>query len=225
MGHGGKEGGPLANGKLKLYYSPGACSLAPHIALEETEADYEPVLVKLAEGEQNTPEYRRINPKGRVPALADGGFVVTENPAVLRYIARRFPEAGLWPDDPPEEARCAEWLAWMSSTIHVGYQHVRRAERYASDEASIANVAAGGKATCRELWAAVDARIGQGPWALGEHFSVADPYLTVFWTWGRGPVLGFDMTKDYPNWTAHARRMGKRPAVRRAFEREARELP
>jgi glutathione S-transferase len=210
---------------MKLYYSPGACSLAPHIALEETGAAFEPVLVKLPDGEQNTPDYRRINFKGRVPAIADGEFVVTENPACLLYVARRFPEADLWPENPREEARCAEWLAWMSSTIHVAYAHVRRAERYATGGAAMANVQERGKESCRELWAQVDERLAAEPWVLGERYSVADPYLTVFWMWGRGPVLGFDMAGDFPNWTAHARRMGERPAVRRAFAREGRELP
>lgn len=210
---------------LKLYYSPGSCSLAPHIALEEAGADYEAVRVMLAKGEQNTPEYRRINPKGRVPALADGDFVVTENPAILRYVARRHPTAALWPDDPRDEGRCAEWLAWMSSTIHVAYAHVRRPERYATGDEAIANVAAKGRETCHELWGAVDERLARGPWALGERFSVADPYLMVFWTWGRGPTLGFDMARDLPNWTAHARRLGERPAVQCAFEREGLELP
>lgn len=215
----------MADGTLKLYYSPGACSLAPHIALEETGATFEPVLVKLAEGEQNMPDYRRINFKSRVPAIADGDFVVTENPACLRYVARRYPEASMWPEDGRDEARCAEWLAWMSSTIHVAYAHVRRAERYATDEAAKSNVQARGKESCRELWALVEGRLGEGPWALGERYSVADPYLMVFWMWGRGPVLGFDMAEDYPNWTAHARRMGQRPAVQRVFAREERERP
>src|SRR5215218_5794285 len=84
--------------QLKLFYSPGACSLAPHIVLEETGADYEPVRVALAKGEQRTPEYLKINPKGRVPALADGDWVLTENPAILRYLARSFPAMRLWPE-------------------------------------------------------------------------------------------------------------------------------
>lgn len=70
---------------LKLFYSPGACSLAPHIALEETGAAYEAVKVSFADGEQNKPEYRAINPKGRVPALATDRGVLTENPAILGY--------------------------------------------------------------------------------------------------------------------------------------------
>ncbi|HEY0439357.1 MAG TPA: glutathione binding-like protein [Xanthobacteraceae bacterium] len=211
--------------KLKFYYSPGSCALASHIALEEAGADFEPLRVALAKGEQNTPEYRRINPKGRVPALADGDFIVTENPAIMRFVARRYPGAKLWPDDPREEARCAEWLAWISSTIHVAYAHIRRAERYASDPTAIENVKQKGRETCREYWAAVDERIARHPWAAGRTYSVADGYAQVFWNWGQGPVLGFDMAKDYPNWTAHARRMAERPAVQRAFAREELPLP
>jgi glutathione S-transferase len=211
--------------QLKLFYAPGACSLAPHIVLEETGAPYEPVRIALAKGEQRTPEYLKINPKGRVPALVEGDWALTENPAILRYLARRFPEMRLWPEDARPEARCAEWLAWIASTIHVAYAHVRRPERYASGQAAIEDVVAKGKETCRELWAQVDQKLGSGPWALGETYSVADPYLLTFWTWGRGPMLAFNMAGDLPNWTAHARRMAERPAVQRAFEREGLELP
>jgi glutathione S-transferase len=115
---------------IKLYYAPGACSLAPHIALEEVGARYELSRVDLAANQQNSPEYLRVNPKARVPALIDGDWVLTEAPAILRYIAARHPAAGLWPWDPREEARCAEWLNWLSSTIHVAFGHARRAARY-----------------------------------------------------------------------------------------------
>lgn len=206
---------------LKLYYSPGACSLAPHIALEESGGTYEPVLVKLMEGAQKTPEYLAINPKGRVPAVADGEFVVTENPAVLRYIARKFPSAALWPDDPRDEARCVEWLAWGSSTVHVAYAHIRRAERYASSESGRTDVVEMGKLSTRDVWGQVEARLARSssPWAAGERYSVADPYLLVFWTWGRGG-LGYDMARDFPAWSAHAHRMGERPGVQRVLDRE-----
>ncbi|ACL57810.1 glutathione S-transferase family protein [Methylobacterium nodulans] len=210
---------------LRLYYSPGACSLAPHIALEETGAPYEAVRVNLAAGEQREPSYLAVNRKGRVPALAEGDWVLTENPAVLRYIAQRFPAAGLWPEDPRAEARCAEWLAWIASTVHVAYAHVRRAERYASGEAAIAEVQAKGRETCLDLWSMVEAGLSRGGWALGERYSVADPYLLVFWTWGRGPTLGYDMARQFPRWTDHARRMAARPAVQRAFAREGLALP
>lgn len=206
-----------------LYFSPGACSLAPHIALEEAGLPFEAVRVALAQGEQNAPPFRAINPKGRVPALAEDGWVLTECPAILRYVGRLAP--ALWPQDPRLDARCAEWLAWCSSTVHVTYAHVRRPERYADDEAAKAAIVAKARDACRTVWADVDARIGAGPWALGDAFSVADAYLMPFWLWGRASFLAFDMPANYPNWTAHARRMAERPAVRRVFAREELELP
>jgi glutathione S-transferase len=102
---------------------------------------------------------------------------------------------------------------------------VRRAERYATSEAAKAEVVEKGRETCRELWGQIEARLGTGPWALGERYSVADPYLLVFWLWGRGDVLGFDMPGQFPSWTAQARRMAERPAVRRVLEREGLRLP
>ena len=218
--------------KLRLYYGPGACSLAAHIALEETGAAFEPVRVVLKAGEQRTPEYRRINPKGRVPALAIGERVLTEVPAILRYVARAFPQARLWPEELEADARCAEWLAWLSSGVHVAYAHISRAERYAETASAKAEVIAKGVESCREVWRAVDAKLGRGPWAVGETYSVADPYLLVVWTWGRlptsvtrdDPPLGLDAERDLPNWTAHARRMAERPAVQRAFQREGLEF-
>jgi glutathione S-transferase len=211
--------------EIKLFYANGACSLAPHIALEETGIVFEPVRIDTANGEHRRPEYLRINPKARVPALAVDDWVLTENPAILQFVARSFPEARLWPDDLRDQARVAEWLAWIASTIHVAYAHVRRTERYATSEAALLDVKAKGREVCQDLWHAVDGAIGTGPWALGEHYSVADAYLLVFWTWGRGPALGFDMATDFPNWTAHARRMATRPAVERAFRREGLTLP
>lgn len=208
-----------------FYYSPGACSIGPHIALEEAGLPFEAVRVSLARGEQNGPEYRAINPKGRVPALVEDGWTLTECPAILRYVARLAPAGALWPEDPRLDARCAEWLAWCSSTVHITYAHLRRPERYADDEAAKAAIMAKARESCRAVWGEVDARIGAGPWALGDTFSVADAYLMAFWHWGRGQFLAFDMPADFPHWTAHARRLAERPAVRRAFEREGLELP
>jgi glutathione S-transferase len=210
---------------MKLYYAPGACSLAPHIALEETGARFELSRIDFASNQQNSAEYLRVNPKGRVPALVDGTWVLTEAPAILRYIAARHPGAGLWPWDPREEARCAEWLNWLSSTIQIAFGRVRRANRYATDPRAVEDVAATGKQHARELWKEVDEKIGEGPWAIGGRYSVADPLALVYWTWGRGQVLGFDMEREFPHWTAHARRLAARPAVQRAFAAEGLTLP
>jgi glutathione S-transferase len=213
-----------AVGVLKLYYAPGSCSLAPHIVLEEVGGRFELSRIDCAADQQNSAEFLRVNAKARVPALTDGDWVLTEAPAILRYIAARHPAAGLWPWDPREEARCSEWLNWLSSAIHVAFIHVRRPARYAVDPRAAEDVAATAMKTCRELWAAVDLKIGEGPWAIGDRYSVADPYLMVYWNWGRGP-LGFDMASDFPRWTAHARRLAARPAVQRAFASEGLTLP
>ena len=210
---------------MKLYYASGACSLAPHIVLEETGERYELERVDLAAGQQNSPDFLRVNPKARVPVLADGDWVLTEAPAILRYIAARHPAAGLWPWEPREEARCAEWLNWLSSTIQPAFVHVRRAARYASNPHAIEDVAVTGKKNAHELWRKVEEKIGRGPWALGERYSVADALLLVYWIWGRGPVLGFDMANEFPQWSTHARRLGARPAVQRAFAAEGLTLP
>lgn len=217
----------------RLFYGPGACSLAAHIAMEEAGAAFEPVRVALKAGEQRTPEYRQINAKGRVPALVVGDWVLTEVPAILRYIARTHPDARLWPEEPRADARCAEWLAWLSSGAHVAYAHISRAERYASTPGARTEVIERGIDTCREIWKAIDAKLGAGPWAVGDAYSVADPYLLTIWTWGRVPTspthddppLGLDAERDLPNWTALARRAAARPAVQRALEREGLSLP
>lgn len=210
---------------ITLFHSPGACSFAAHMALEESGVPFEIARVNLAEGEQRKAAFLSINPKGRVPALVEGDFVLTEVPALLRFVARLAPEKVLWPQDPRDDARCAEWLAWMSSGVHVAYAHVRRAERYADSEAGKAEVIAKGRHTAREVWEQVERRLAGREWAAGDAFSVADLYLTVFWTWGRGPVLGYDMAGDFPNWTALVRRVAERPAVRRVFERDGIALP
>ena len=210
---------------LALFYAPGACSLAPHIALEETGVPFTPVAIDLKTGEQRRPGYLEINPKGRVPTLRVDGWALTENPAILQFIGRAFPEARLWPEDLRAAARAAEWMAWLSSTVHVAYAHMRRAERYATSDQALEDVRAKGRESCAALWPAVEAAFGAGPWALGDRYTVVDSYLMVFWTWGRGPALGFDMPSLFPRWTAQARRMAARPAVERAFRREGLDLP
>src|SRR3970282_2779871 len=119
---------------LTLYFSPGACSMASHIGLEETGAPYEEKPTLLPKGEQKTEAYLRINPRGKVPALSVDGKVITENTAILTYLARRFPEKKLMPADPVEEARCIATMAWFSNIVHPSYQRYTRPERFAEGE-------------------------------------------------------------------------------------------
>ena len=102
---------------MTLYFSPGACSLASHIGLEETGAPYEIKPILLAKGQQRTEAYLKINPRGKVPALSVDGRILVENTAILTYLARWFPEKRLMPTDPAEEARRSGTMCWFSSVV------------------------------------------------------------------------------------------------------------
>ncbi|GJE58326.1 glutathione S-transferase family protein [Methylobacterium trifolii] len=208
-----------------LYYAPGACSLASHIALEETGAPYETVRLNLQAGDQRAPEYLAVNERGRVPALVEGDWVLTENTAILRHVARAHPQASLWPADPRAQAVADEWLCWLSINHHPAFAHIRRAERYSDEEAALPGIRAKAADTYGDLCTMTEVRLSNGGWAVGDRYSVVDTYLLLFWTWGRGPALNFDMDGRFPAWSAHARAMAGRPAVRTVFAREGLALP
>jgi glutathione S-transferase len=202
---------------LTLYYSPGACSMASHIALEETGAPYEAKLISTAKGEQRTPEYLAINPRGKVPALKVDNDVLTENVAILFYLAKRFSGANLLPYDLLEQARCLSTMAWLSNTVHPGFTRVFRPERFAADSAAHDSV----KQTGREaFWASlqeVDGLLTGKSWLAGDQYTVCDPYALVFYAWGKRIELPVGELKSYTAWKD---RMLARKAVRTILERE-----
>ncbi|OGA47042.1 MAG: hypothetical protein A3F74_18955 [Betaproteobacteria bacterium RIFCSPLOWO2_12_FULL_62_58] len=202
---------------LTLYFSPGACSMASHIGLEETGAPYEEKPTLLAKQEQKTEAYLKINPRGKVPALSVDGKVITENTAILTYLARRFPEKQLMPADPVEEARCIATMAWFSNIVHPSYQRYTRPERFAEGEAAQATVKETGRksfwANCQEI----DSLLRGKDWIMGDRYTVADAYALVFYGWGvRG---GFPMN-ELSAYTAWKDRMLKRPTVRKILDSE-----
>jgi len=202
---------------LTLYFSPGACSMASHIGLEETGAPYEAKPVLLAKGQQRTESYLKINPRGKVPALDADGKILVENTAILTYLARRFPEKKLMPSDPLEEARCISTMCWFSSIVHPSYQRAHRPERFADGEAAHAAVKENGRksfwANCQEI----DSMIRGNPWIMGSQYTLVDPYALVFYGWGqRG---GFPMN-ELAAYTAWRERMLQRPTVRKIVEKE-----
>jgi glutathione S-transferase len=150
---------------LTLYYSPGACSLASHVALEEAGAPYEAKVISTAKGEQKTPEYLAINPRGKVPALRADNDVVTENVAILSYVARAFPDAKLLPHDPLEEARCLSTMAWLSNTVHPGFTRVFRPERFAAEPSAHEAVKSSGRDA---FWASLQEIDGLSPGNLAD---------------------------------------------------------
>ena len=202
---------------LKLFYSPGACSLVPHIALEEAAADFEPVRVMLAQGDHLKPDYLAINPHARVPALATDQGVITENIAILNYIADEFGAEGSVPRGASyATARCNELLGWFASSVHIAFAQVWRAERFTRDESAHQAIQTGGRENLAQQFAEIDGLCGES-WLVDGTFSAADGHALTFFRWGRR--IGFDMSA-YRGWKGLCARIIERPAVQRALERE-----
>ncbi|PST26408.1 glutathione S-transferase family protein [Mesorhizobium plurifarium] len=196
---------------LKLFYTPGTCSLASHIALEEAGAPYQLHRIDFSKAEQTKPDYLTINPKGRVPALVTDRGILTETPAILAYIAQSFPQARLAPlDDPFEFARLQSFLSYLCSTVHVAHAHARRAARWADDPAAQEAMRAKVPQNMADCFALIERTMFVGPFVLGDAYSIADPYLFTIASWlesdGVDPAR-FPRILDYRN------RMAERPAV------------
>lgn len=207
----------------RFYYSPNSCSLAPHIVIEEVGLPYLPVLVQAGGVMTNTPEWRRMNPKGRVPALSDvegsiGGapHLLTEVPAILGYLADTHPDARLLPGDPAGRARAAEWMNWLSGAVHaMAFGQIWREARFSDDEAVHPSIHDKGLSSLRGHYAYIESLLADGrQWALPSGYSVVDPYLLVFWRWGR--QVGIDMDA-LPAWRDLTLRVRERPAVKAAL--------
>jgi glutathione S-transferase len=202
---------------LTLYYSPGACSLASHITLEESGAEYQARPVMLAKGEHKTEDYARINPRQKVPALQTDDAVITENVAILSYLAKRFPEKNLMPKDPAGEAKTISTMAWLSNTVHPGFTHIFRPERFAESEEAKGEVKEAGKKMFWSSLQEIDSLLGGKQWLQGDQFTTCDPYALVFYNWGARIGLPVNELKNYTAWKD---RMLQRPAVRKVLERE-----
>ena len=203
---------------MTLYFSPGACSLASHIGLEETGAQYELKAVLLAKGEQRTEAYQKINPRGKVPALSVDGKVLVENTAILTYLNRLFPDKKLMPADPAEEALCIGTMCWFSSVVHPAYQRLHRPERFADSEAAHATVKENGKKMFWSHLQEIDGMIKGNDWVMGRDFTAVDGYALVFHGWASRSGLPMDDLKNYSAWRE---RMMNRPSVRKSVDDEA----
>ncbi len=209
--------------RYKLYHSPGACSLAAHVVLEELGVPFEPVRVVVADGANRAPEYLAVNPRGRVPALEvqdDGGtWVLTEVVAILVFLARQHPAAGLLDEHPRRFARLLEWLTWLASTVHqTGVRAILRPERFTEAESGTAPIVARARAVVGAALDDIEHRLPAGGYALGAGFSLLDAYLLVFYRWGNR--TGFDMPGRCPKFTAVMDLVRARPAVQRVLARE-----
>ncbi len=200
-----------------LYMAPGSCSRVPLISLIECGADFDTALVRFMKGEHKSPAYRQLNPKGKVPALVAHGEVLTENVAILTFLAGRFP--GLLPitHRPMDVARQIADLCYCSATLHPIVTRIRIPQFFAGPEA-LRDVWEKACIAMREPAQLIEERLADGPWWYGDAWSVMDAYLSwVFWR-----IEGADFpVSDFPRFADHQRRMNARPAVQRAMEIEA----
>jgi glutathione S-transferase len=193
--------------------SIGACSLASHIALEEAGADYKITCLDLAKGEQKTQDYLKVNPKARVPALVTDQGIITENPAILLYIAQTHPKAKLVPlDDPFAMAQIQAFNSYLCSTVHPAHAHKIRGYRWSDDAAVIDAMKIKVPQNMTECFAIIDNDYFKGPWVTGKDFSIADIYLYTIATWLEGD--GVDVSK-FPRIIEHRRLMEQRPATQK----------
>ncbi|CAN7201063.1 glutathione S-transferase family protein [Rhizobium sp. LjRoot98] len=200
---------------LKLYFSPGSCSQASHIALEEAGAVYEAERIDFGKQQQRAPEFLRLNPKGRVPALVTDRGVITESPAILAYIGQSFAGTPIGvPQDPFEFARIQSFNAYLCSTVHVAHAHKRRGSRWADDPAVIEAMTLKVASNMSECFDLIETTMFSGPWVMGETFSIADPYLFTFTSWLEGD--GVD-PRRFPKVYEHSLRMAERPAVKKVL--------
>ncbi|WP_270174701.1 MULTISPECIES: glutathione S-transferase family protein [Diaphorobacter] len=200
---------------LTLYFTPGTCAQAVRIALEEAQAPYTLVRVDFASQQQRSPEYLAVNPKGRVPALVTEHGTLTETPALLAYVAQRFADARLAPADPFGFARMQEFHSYLASTVHIAHAHRPRASRWADEPEAQAAMQRKVPANMTECFTLIERHnLGDGPWVLGEQYSVADGYLFTVAGWLKSD--GVDIAQ-FPKVHAHSQRMAQRPAVQRAL--------
>lgn len=199
---------------LQLYYGRGACSMAAHIVLEESGEAYEKRVVDLANSEQRSEAYLKINPHGRVPALRlDDGEVLTENTAILPFLGKRFKQ---WPTDPLAEARALSTIGFFAASVHPAHAHIGRPERYASDPAAHPTLKETGLKAFHGYLREIDAMLRNRQW-LSDEYSVLDPYGLVFYAWGVRRELPMNELTHY---TAFKDRMMQRSAVQRVVADE-----
>lgn len=205
---------------LTLYYAAHTCSLATHILLEEAGANYSTVRIEFAKAQQQSPEYLKVNPKGRVPALVTDRGILTETPAMLAFVAQSFPGARLAAlDDAFAFAEIQAFNSYLCSTLHVAHAHRMRGSRWvdADDGAAIAAMQKKVPQSVTACFELIEREMLKGPWVMGERYTICDPYLFTLAQWLEAD--GVDPAR-IPRVIDHRRRVGERPATRKAIAEE-----
>ena len=200
---------------MKLDTSPGACSLADHIALQWTGAPFEAQVVSREQRRQ--PDFLALNPDGAVPVLQNGDWVLTQNAAILNYIADKFPEAKLGGDGSPESrAEVNRWLAFVNSDLHPAFKPIFGSTSYLGDQAFIEKSQDNARKQLRGMFERADAQLAGKDWLTGAR-SIVDPYLFVVTQWAK--KTGVDLS-GLDNLARFDARMAADPGVQAALKAE-----
>ncbi|MEO5621824.1 MAG: glutathione binding-like protein [Dokdonella sp.] len=175
---------------MKLYYMPGTCSLADHIVLEWIGKPYE--AKRMSHDELKSPAYLKLNPNGAVPVLEDGDFVLTQNAAILNYLADLNPQSRLGGDGTPKSrAEINRWLAFVNADVHPAFAPLFGATAYLDNPAAVDKTKDAARTKLRDYFEKIDAQLVGRDWLVGER-SIADPYLFVTLRWAR--KFGVDLS-------------------------------
>ncbi|HET6913782.1 MAG TPA: glutathione S-transferase N-terminal domain-containing protein [Rhodanobacteraceae bacterium] len=200
---------------MKLYTSPGACSMADHIALEWIGKPYTAQIV--SREQRATPEFRKLNPAGAVPVFEDGDWVLTQNSAILNYLADTFPESKLGGDGTPKgRAEVNRWLGFLNADVHPAFKPLFGSTKYLDDETMVEKSHAHARKTLRGYFERLDAQLSGCDWLAGTR-SIADPYLFVMLRWAKG--AGVDMS-GFHNLEAFEQRMRADKGVQKVLKDE-----
>lgn len=205
--------------ELTLYHTPGACSRVTMNALEELALPFEDHAVDIFKGAQFSPDYRAVNPKGKVPALLVGDQLLTETPAIILWLTELVPGETLLPGSTGlARAQAFADLVWCSNTLHPLARTIRMPHRATTGDPAPVREAA--IAAMTPLLASIDARLAQQPWWFGERWSIVDVYLS----WVLGMCEGGVEVSQLPALAAHRQKVRARPSFQRALERETRAM-
>lgn len=199
--------------KLTLYYAPFTCALVPLIALHEAAAQFSVETISLKKGQQRTPEYLRINSKGKVPVLMADGDLLTENVAILSFLAAAFPAARLLPGDAKNGIRALSLMGWCASGLHPPLSRIHGPAKFCDLPDGQASVIRLSVEEQLKNFNIVETMLAGRDWVFDD-WTVLDAYL--FWAWRRFGQLSTAIP-SYPNYAAHGERMMKRASVEKAL--------
>jgi glutathione S-transferase len=211
---------------LKLYFAPGACSFVPHVLLEMSGAEFEPCMVKLHKGEQNSTDYQAINPRGQVPVLVNADQPITQIVAIVLYLDHIFPQMGFLPSEPMARAQALSTLAWMNNTVHPTFTHIFMPQKF-SDQPEVqaalkpynTQLFRGMLGELQDL--VLHARDQGQPWLSGERLGPLDAYSLTFTRWGTMAGIAPEV---HPTLWEFVQKVAAEPAVARVMARERLQL-